>query len=113
MTTSSANKAQDPIDDLDLEPIIIKLTATVDDGGYNWPEESARDVAVEYRAYLKSVREVFSAKTEGKDAGQISPPNKVVDIFWHTHILFTQKYFKDCEVVFGHYLHHEPILPHY
>lgn len=35
-------------------------------------------------------------------------PNKIMDIFWHYHILDTRAYHKDCEAVFGHYLHHFP-----
>ena len=35
-------------------------------------------------------------------------PNKVLDEFWHAHILDTASYHKDCEAVFGHYLHHFP-----
>src|SRR4029077_17061635 len=34
--------------------------------------------------------------------------SKDVDEFWHTHILQTTKYHRDCESVFGKYLHHEP-----
>lgn len=35
-------------------------------------------------------------------------PNKQLDEYWHFHILDTQKYMKDCEYVFGRYLHHYP-----
>lgn len=28
--------------------------------------------------------------------------------FWHYHILDTRAYHKDCDTVFGHYLHHFP-----
>jgi len=35
-------------------------------------------------------------------------PNKLMDIFWHYHILDTQKYHDDCKRVFGGYLHHYP-----
>jgi len=34
--------------------------------------------------------------------------SKDVDEFWHTHILQTMKYHRDCETVFGKYLHHNP-----
>lgn len=46
----------------------------------------------------------------GADTSVHLQPTHVVDIFWHTHILFTRKYFKDCEAIFGQYLHHEPVL---
>lgn len=35
-------------------------------------------------------------------------PNKQLDAYWHFHILDTQKYMKDCEHIFGGYLHHYP-----
>jgi hypothetical protein len=35
-------------------------------------------------------------------------PSKEIDIFWHTHILDTQKYMSDCENLFGKYIHHFP-----
>jgi len=35
-------------------------------------------------------------------------PNKALDEYWHCHILDTKKYMKDCEQVFGYYLHHYP-----
>ena len=35
-------------------------------------------------------------------------PSKDIDIFWHTHILDTQKYMADCETLFGKYFHHFP-----
>lgn len=36
------------------------------------------------------------------------PPSEDVDEFWHYHILDTKKYHKDCELVFGRYVHHYP-----
>lgn len=35
-------------------------------------------------------------------------PSKEVDIFWHNHMLFTKQYVKDCDSLFGRYLHHNP-----
>jgi len=35
-------------------------------------------------------------------------PNKLVDEFWHAHILDTKAYHEDCNKVFGYYLHHYP-----
>lgn len=35
-------------------------------------------------------------------------PNGTIDEFWHKHILDTEAYAKDCEAVFGHFLHHYP-----
>lgn len=38
-------------------------------------------------------------------------PTRLVDEFWHNHILHTQKYFRDCLNIFGRYLHHDPASP--
>ena len=35
-------------------------------------------------------------------------PNKIIDVFWHYHILDTMKYPEDCQKVFGYFLHHFP-----
>jgi len=35
-------------------------------------------------------------------------PCKLVDEVWHQHILDTQAYHADCDVIFGDYLHHFP-----
>ncbi|MCC7277278.1 MAG: hypothetical protein IT487_03045 [Chromatiaceae bacterium] len=35
-------------------------------------------------------------------------PTGPIDIFWHAHILDTRAYAKDCEILFGHMLHHFP-----
>ena len=35
-------------------------------------------------------------------------PSALVDEFWHTHILDTTAYARDCEAVFGEFLHHFP-----
>lgn len=32
----------------------------------------------------------------------------MIDDFWHLHILDTQKYAEDCQVIFGYFLHHFP-----
>lgn len=38
-------------------------------------------------------------------------PTKDMDEFWHNHILHTRRYFKDCQNLFGRYLHHIPSDP--
>lgn len=34
--------------------------------------------------------------------------SKLVDLVWHEHIIDTQTYMKDSQLLFGHYLHHYP-----
>lgn len=35
-------------------------------------------------------------------------PSKLVDKFWHEHILDTKSYATDCDKLFGHFIHHYP-----
>src|SRR2546429_3743294 len=34
--------------------------------------------------------------------------NKILDDYWHHHILDTHKYAEDCQLIFGYFLHHDP-----
>jgi hypothetical protein len=42
--------------------------------------------------------------------GRSFVPPRIVDEVWHNHILFTRHYVADCDLLFGHYLHHNPHL---
>ncbi|WP_443030636.1 glycine-rich domain-containing protein [Sphingomonas sp. RT2P30] len=35
-------------------------------------------------------------------------PTTLIDSFWHAHILDTRAYQKDCDYIFGEFLHHYP-----
>ena len=35
-------------------------------------------------------------------------PNKIIDTYWHQHILDTRKYADDCQTILGFFLHHDP-----
>lgn len=37
-------------------------------------------------------------------------PTEFIDEVWHTHILDTAHYGRDCEVLFGQFIHHDPNL---
>lgn len=41
------------------------------------------------------------------DAGRYSP-SPLIDIGWHTFILYTQEYERFCRTVAGHFIHHNP-----
>ena len=38
-------------------------------------------------------------------------PTRDIDEFWHNHILYTENYTKDCNALFGRYIHHVPSDP--
>ena len=82
---------------LDLEPIKFSLTQRED--GPNWPLNKAETLEVWYRRFLY-LSSIYKDK--------VIVPSKDIDMFWHTHILDTQKYMLDCENLFGRYIHHFP-----
>lgn len=90
-------KGIDPvIANLDLEMVKMKLREPEE--GENWTHEQCDSAEVEYKRYLHLC----------KKFGKGIVPNKIMDKFWHYHILDTRAYHKDCDTVFGHYLHHFP-----
>ncbi|CAA0123070.1 Uncharacterised protein [BD1-7 clade bacterium] len=62
-------------------------------------EEQWDMAELEYRRYL-------SLKCFYPDVSLV--PSKAVDELWHAHILDTQAYARDCQQVFGYFLHHFP-----
>ena len=86
-------------DTLDLTPIKMKLMHV--ESGEGWSATRANAVETEYRRFLFLMKKY-------PDAG--ASPTVDVDTFWHYHILDTMKYARDCEQVFGYFLHHYPYV---
>ena len=84
---------------LDLSPIKMKLMHV--ESGEGWSAMRANAVEAEYRRFLLLMKKY-------PDAG--ASPTVDVDTFWHYHILDTMKYARDCEQVFGYFLHHYPYV---
>jgi hypothetical protein len=80
---------------LDLEAIHYKACR---DEGWSLAETDA--VELGYRAFLQDIR-----NNPGSDD---IAPSRTIDRFWHHHILDTAKYMRDCQELFGFYLHHFP-----
>jgi hypothetical protein len=85
------------LDTLDLTMITEKLIDVEE--GQGWSREYCDRVAVEYRRFLALTR---------RYPGNAIVPSKIVDAFWHAHILDTQAYASDCDRLFGFFLHHFP-----
>lgn len=81
----------------DLSMVRMKLTHPEE--GEGWTNLFADAVEKDYRRFL-----FLNAKH--KDA--ILVPSKLVDKFWHSHILDTRKYVNDTEELFGEFFHHFP-----
>ncbi len=85
------------IDTLDLSMIKLKLSDLEEGAG--WSPAFTDRVEIEYRRYLALSR-AYPEKA--------IVPSKIVDIFWHGHILDTQVYGSDSQRIFGFFLHHYP-----
>ncbi len=90
-------KGHHSINNLDLEPIMVKVMDR--DEGYGWSLDFTKKIANEYKRFL-------TICLENHDFPMV--PSSFVDKFWHFHILDTQKYADDCNVIFGEFLHHFP-----
>lgn len=102
MRTLAPNEIQaqvwNKIETLDLDPIKCKLMDP--DEGIGWSRGLTDIVESQYRQFLK-----LTALGVG-----VIVPTKLIDQFWHAHILDTRKYAEDCDQVFGYFLHHFPYL---
>ncbi|MDT0628050.1 hypothetical protein [Alteromonas sp. W364] len=84
------------IKQLNFDKLKWKLTKSIE---ASWSEELCNLAEIEYKKFL-SLKLIYP---------KISfVPNKLVDKFWHEHILDTASYMNDCQSVFGFFLHHYP-----
>lgn len=91
------NEILNGIAELDFAMVKLKLQDTEE--GHGWSAELCDEAEDEYKKFL-------ALKREYPDKEIV--PNRVVDIFWHQHILDTEKYARDCQTVFGYFVHHFP-----
>jgi hypothetical protein len=82
---------------LDLSGIRTELADPEEGKGYSAEQLSIRES--EYRKFLA----LHLAFPESEIV-----PCRIVDEFWHQHILDTRAYHEDCDAIFGGYLHHFP-----
>jgi hypothetical protein len=78
---------------------MVKLKLQDKEEGQEWTRQQADDAESDYKKFL-ALKRTYPDKE--------IVPNKVVDLFWHQHILDTVKYAEDCEVIFGYFMHHFP-----
>lgn len=94
MKTDDSQIPDISISSIDMEPIMVKLI--IEQG---WRLDETIFYQHRYKQFLYLCK-IYSNKT--------IVPSKRIDEFWHVHILDTAKYFKDCDTIFGKYLHHFP-----
>lgn len=83
------------ITSLDLECVSYK--ACRDEG---WSRDKVDRIEKEYRAFLQVLKNA--------DRSCSLAPTLDIDKYWHHHILDTYKYYSDCHLIFGYYVHHFP-----
>ncbi len=90
---NTKSEAIDAINNLDLTNIKIKLISK------GFTKEQANITEMWYKRFL-TLRVNYP--------GEKLVPNEAIDEMWHTHVLDTRKYAKDCELIFGEFVHHNP-----
>jgi hypothetical protein len=91
------DQIQAMVNDLDLGHITQRLHER---GGYE--QDVAMTATDMYRKFLY---------LKVKYAGEKLVGPRLVDQAWHEHILHTEAYMKDCQKIFGAYMHHNPFTP--
>ena len=91
-----------------------QITASFERVSLNWISASLngslvkkRDGRPSSRMKLRIYIDVFSLSTSCTGTRKICPTGPI-DEFWHAHILDTEAYARDCNELFGEYLHHFP-----
>ena len=55
---------------------------------------------------VKEYKQFLELRLRESDAQIV--PSVLADKVWHHHILDTRKYAEDCDIIFGHFVHHNP-----
>lgn len=90
------------IQNLDLARVIWKMGDPHEGKGFT-PQRLAR-AELDYRRFLHLHLQYPEMEIV---------PTKMIDEVWHQHILDTRAYAKDCEEIFGEFLHHFPYFGMY
>ena len=96
-TTTASTTAQaiaPTIQNLDLDNVIARLRRDE-----NMSTEDIQQAVKEYKQFLELRR-------REDDANIV--PSVLADKVWHHHILDTRTYARDCDTIFGDFLHHNP-----
>jgi hypothetical protein len=86
--------ALDTVGQLDFSMLKLKIIEE-----HGWTAEFCDEAESLYRQFLA---------LNARYPDQKICPTGPIDEFWHAHILDTRAYMRDCQTVFGGYLHHFP-----
>lgn len=88
-------KSLQKIDELDLNYVAEMMIHRE-----NWDEQEAYKAVIRYKKFLKLL-------CKYSDIPLAPVPD--IDEVWHTHILHTKNYTRDCLDIFGKFAHHTPV----
>jgi hypothetical protein len=100
--TAQSMVASDPVLDAAVERVsrldfrMLKAKLAEEHG---WTPEFTDEAEELYRMFL-----ALNARYPDRKVCPTGP----IDEFWHSHIVDTRAYMRDCDAVFGEYLHHFP-----
>lgn len=94
--SSSTNEISSLVMALDFKKLKWKLTKSSE---ATWTEQLSDFAEIEYKKFL-TLKMLYPKVS--------LVPSKLIDKFWHEHILDTKSYAKDCDKLFGHFIHHYP-----
>ncbi|MDR3016945.1 MAG: glycine-rich domain-containing protein-like [Delftia acidovorans] len=89
------------IESMDFSMLFLKLTQPDPNIAILWSNDALEMAIRYYKNFLWINRKYYQSYDH-------IPPSSEIDEIWHHHILDTEKYFKDCYNIFGHYFHHYP-----
>ena len=71
-------------------------------GRHGWPPDRVKSAENEYRRFLYLLM-LCPHQT-------LTPWSDDLDLFWHEHILHTERYAADCQHLFGRFINHDPTI---
>ncbi|MEZ9036435.1 MULTISPECIES: glycine-rich domain-containing protein [Vibrio] len=77
----------------------LAIQKLIESSPERWDLVSTKKAVLDYQRYM--------AVTKALGGIQLVP-NADIDEIWHMHILDTRAYMRDCDTLFGEYLHHYP-----
>ena len=93
---SNSDEINSLVNTINFEKLKWKLTKSTE---ATWNESMCDFAEVEYKKFL-TLKMLYPKVS--------FVPSKLVDKFWHEHILDTKSYAEDCDTLFGTFIHHYP-----
>lgn len=95
---SALKKSEPKVDALDFALQKRKMTEV-----FGWHQAVVDAMEEQYRKFLSLSHALKTIKSNLEIV-----PNRLVDEFWHLHVMDTAKYHDDCMYLFEEYFHHYP-----